>query len=424
MKKVIIPVLVLSVIFSLELNAQPDIPFKHVNISFREYLDLVRSNNLEYAAEKLNLSISEAAIETAKIFPDPYFAIDMTQDYEERTKNGYGFESELIGTIETGGKRRARISLMSSEYELTQALVADYYRNLQADATLVYLEAMKQRQLYNVQNNSYETMNKLYEADSIRLMLGTIMEIDALQSKLEAGIIFNELIQSMAEWKNSLAEISTMTGLINSDTLYVPVSHLHISENKFILEQLIAIAVSNRSDLVAARLNKEVSEKSLILAKKERMFDLNLKLGLAESYLQGTRAPSNTGITAGIEVPLKFSNIYKGDIKMAQARITQAEELKKYAELQIKTEIIKAWELYNGYCKQVENFNNGLLENAENVRKGKIYSYQRGETSLLEVLNAQRTYNEIQTAYYEANFNRASALIELERAAGIWDIDF
>lgn len=76
------------------------------------------------------------------------------------------------------------------------------------------------------------------------------------------------------------------------------------------------------------------------------------------------------------------------------------------AELKIRSEITQAWEYYMDYCRQVENYNNGLLENAENVRKGKIYSYQRGETSLLEVLNAQRTYNEIQTTYYETRFDR------------------
>jgi outer membrane protein TolC len=60
---------------------------------------------------------------------------------------------------------------------------------------------------------------------------------------------------------------------------------------------------------------------------------------------------------------------------------------------------------------------------ASDVLNGKIYSYQRGETSLLEVLNAQRTFNEIQSAYYEALFNRAAALVNLEKSAGIWDIN-
>ena len=52
------------------------------------------------------------------------------------------------------------------------------------------------------------------------------------------------------------------------------------------------------------------------------------------------------------------------------------------------------------------------------------YSYQRGASSLLEVLEAQRTYNETQQAYAEALFDYASALVELEHAVGIWDIDF
>ena len=55
----------------------------------------------------------------------------------------------------------------------------------------------------------------------------------------------------------------------------------------------------------------------------------------------------------------------------------------------------------------------------EKVLDGKLYAYQRGETSLLEVLNAQHTYNEIQEAYAECLHDCMVALTELQRAAGI-----
>lgn len=58
----------------------------------------------------------------------------------------------------------------------------------------------------------------------------------------------------------------------------------------------------------------------------------------------------------------------------------------------------------------------------QKVLTGKVYSYKRGETSLLEVLNAQRTYNDVQQNYYQALFNYAGALITLECSAGIWDL--
>lgn len=406
------------------LSAQDEIPFKHYNLPFKEYIDLVKTHNLQYAAEKLNINISEAAIEAAKVFNDPFISADVTRDSENSLKTGYEFTSELVKTIDLGGERKARIDLTRSEKELAIALVADYFRNLQADATLYYLEAMKHRQLFIVRDNSYQTMKKLAEADSIRYKLGSIMEIDAIQSKLEAGILQNELIHAVSEWKNSLSDISLMTGITKYDTLFLPSSHLHNVSRSFVLNNLITEAINNRADLQAALLNKDVSKKALLLTKKGRNTDIDLKIGFSNYYLTGIGSPLATGLTAGIALPLKFSNFYRGELKMAGFRVQQADFLFDQAELKIQSEIIQAWEYYMDYCRQVENFNNGLLENAENVRKGKTYSYQRGETSLLEVLNAQRTYNEIQSTYYETLFYQAAALIELEKAAGIWDIDF
>jgi len=406
------------------IDGQTEIPFKYYEVDYKSFISLVGTSNLEYAAEKLNIRISEAAIEAAKIFQDPYLSIDLIQDKEGGSETDYGFASELTKTIDLGGERKARIDLTRSEKDLTTALLADYFRNLQAEATLAYLEGMKQKQLYMVRYDSYQTMKKLYEADSIRLRLGSIMQIDALQSKLEAGILLNDLTHSVAEWKNSLTSISLLTGTIKKDTLCMPSSHLHDATREFILDSLIIAALNNRADLQAAMFNRDVSQKALRLTKKERNTDIDLKLGYEEFYMSDGISPNASAITAGVAVPLKFSNTNRGEIKMAEYKIQQSEELYKLAELRIRTEIVQAWEMYRNYCIQVKNFNNGLLKNAEDVRKGKIYSYQRGETSLLEVLNAQRTFNDIQTAYYETRFNQAAALIELEKASGIWDISF
>ena len=64
-----------------------------------------------------------------------------------------------------------------------------------------------------------------------------------------------------------------------------------------------------------------------------------------------------------------------------------------------------------------------MLSQAREVIDGKIYSYNRGEVSLLEVLDAQRTYDEVQAQYIETLFNYSTALVELEKSAGIWDVE-
>jgi cobalt-zinc-cadmium efflux system outer membrane protein len=90
--------------------------------------------------------------------------------------------------------------------------------------------------------------------------------------------------------------------------------------------------------------------------------------------------------------------------------------------LQIQTDVSQAYFNYIAAKKQVLQFNTGLLTDAKRIVDGEIYSYKRGETSLLEVLNAHRTYNDLQQNYYQTLFSYASALIGVERSAGIWDL--
>ncbi|HEY3390128.1 MAG TPA: TolC family protein [Prolixibacteraceae bacterium] len=421
----LIMICLISLICQVQIaDSQTDTISAHYLLKFSNYMDLVSRNNLEYAAEKFEVSKAEAAIEIAKVFPDPTLSFGLTQDKENHQNSGQGFSSELGTTLELFGKRRARIDLARSEHELAKALLTDFFRNLQAESASVFLEALKQKQLFAVKVNSYETMKRLSEADSIRLKLGSIMEIDAIQSKLEAGSLLNEVLQAEADLKNADTQLSQMTGSLAADTLWTPDGSLLFKQRSFVLSDLITAARNNRADLVAALFNKEVANKALKLAYKERNIDLDLKLGIANDYPTASNGPTATTISGGIAIPLKFSNYYRGSIKMAQFQISQSEELYKKAELQIQIEITQAMQRYQALCKQVDSYDHGMLESAQNVRKGKIYSYNRGETSLLEVLNAQRTYNDVQQSYYETLYNRAVALVELEKAAGIWDISF
>ena len=404
--------------------SQTENPINRTTLKFAGYMDLVGKHNLDLAAAQYEVSKAEAAIEIAKVFPDPTLSFGLSQDHEGNLATGHGVSGGLDETIDLFGKRRARIDLAKSQHELSKALLSDYFRNLEAQAAETYVEAIKQKQLFEVKQNSYQTMKRLAEADSIRLKLGSIMEIDAIQSKLEAGSLFNELVQSEADLQNSLIQLSQMTGTLKQDTLWVPEGSLDFKPRSFVLEALIATARERRSDLVAALYNKEVAQKALRLAHKERNIDLGLTLGIGNNYPPAGSGPAATTISAGIAIPLKFSNYYKGELKQAQFQILQSKVLYDKAELQIRTEISQAMQKYVASCKQVDSYDHGMIQSAQNVRKGKIYSYSRGETSLLEVLNAQRTYNDIQQSYYETLFNRAVALVELEKAAGIWDINF
>ena len=418
-------VLILSVPGNL-LHAQLDTTFNKKVIPYADYLSLVGKNNLLYAAEKLNVSIAEAGIEVAKIFPNPQLYYGYFDNGQNRIKMGYGYSVNASTTIELGGKRKARVDLATNVTELTQALLANYFRNLRADATLVYLNALKSKNIADVTFNSYRSIKRLATSDSIRFKLGSIMEIDARQSKVEAGNLLNALYQSEADWKVSLANLGLLLGKRQVDTLYYPMGDFTTFDRDFNYQELLVTAQNNRADLLAALKNKKVAESGLKLVKANRVVDLGIVVGSNNAstvYNSVAPTPSFNSVYGGVSIPLKFSNNYKGDLKMANYTVDQTELQYKQTELQVETEVTQAYINYLAASKQVKQYRSGLLIESKKVLDGKVYSYQRGKTSLLEVLNAQRTYNEIQQNYFQTLYNYAAALVELERAAGIWDVN-
>ena len=404
----------------LAVSAQQVIP-----LSYRHYMEKVAEGNLEYAAERLNVNVSEAEVSAAKVFNDPNLSVSYFNNENNSLEMGEGVEVELSKTF-TFGKRSAGIALARSESELTKALLADYFRNLRADATVSYLEALKQYELYKVKENAYETIRRLAESDSVRYTLGKIMEIDATQSRLEAGILHNELLQAGADLQNAFANLNLLTGTLAHDTLFQPKADLHLPSRDVAMADLLSTAVENRADLVAALKNKEVASRALKVARRDRNTDVDLSIAVSRNarvHNEEAPAPPFTGVTAGIAIPLKFSNFNKGTVRSARFREQQAETQYQQALLQVQTEVMQAYRSYQSFTQQVGHYENGMLSQAREVINGKIYSYNRGEVSLLEVLDAQRTYDEVQAQYIETLFNYGTALVELEKSAGIWDVE-
>ncbi|MXO34293.1 TolC family protein [Apibacter sp. B3889] len=401
-----------------------DTTFAKKQLNYIDFIQQVKNNNLEYAAQKYTVNLAEAEVENAKIIPDVEWNIEGNSNQKHMGNN---LETSLGWTIELGRKRKARIDLAKSQVDLNRYLLQDYLRNLYADASLQFLECIQNKNLLDVQLNSYKTLSNLAASDSIRYKLGDITLTDSKQSKLEAQFMLNEVFKAESEWKNSLYALNLVMGKSQKDTLYTANSNFTDFTRDFDLADLITTAQNNRADLQAALQNKEVSQKMLKLAKANRVMDLGISAGMqfnGKATNEEAPSPYHTGVTAGLSIPLRFLNNRKGEVQTAHYTIQQADLEYKQVELQIQTEVTQAYQNYVNTKKQMQQFSNGLLSESKAILEGKIYSYKRGNTSLLEVLDAQRTYNDVQENYYQTLYNFCSALVRLERTVGIWDINF
>jgi cobalt-zinc-cadmium efflux system outer membrane protein len=395
------------------------------SLTYNSFLAGVTNNNMAYAAERFNVSQATARAAAAKMYPDPSISFGWVDNGQKRMKMGYGFNTSVNWLLELGNKRQFRSNVALSQLELTNLQLENFYRNLRADATLAFLQAILQRHLLDVINESYLSMAEFARADSLRFVHGEIKAVDARQSKLEAGNMLNTVYKSEAAHKASLLQLSMLMGR-SADTLYEPILTKSSFDREFDLKELMTTAVNNRADILAAGKEKEVAGKLVKLAQANRLPDLGLTLGMAQN--SGATnivapTPSTNVVSAGISIPLKFSGRSRAELLSAQYNVAQVSARYQQAVLQVQTEVSTSYYNYLSARKQVDQFHSGLLEEARKALDGKIYSYRSGEINLLEVLNAQRTYNVLKQSYYEALNGYAAALVELERSAGIWDIN-
>ncbi|NCB06586.1 MAG: TolC family protein [Bacteroidia bacterium] len=393
----------------------------HPQVMLPEYLSKVANSNLSYLAEQFNLSITEAQLKSAKVFNDPELSVSYSNNEDWKIEMGKSIETGLSYDINLGNKRRAGINLAKSQFDLSRLELDEFFRNLKANASFVFFEALKNKKLYELKENTYSMMHNLATSDSIRFSSGEITKIDAMQSALEAKSQMNELLEARKDYQNSLVILALMQGEKPTGLLKIPTGDFSFSDSIAYLPELIKNALENRAAIMIAVKNNEISERSLQLIKAERVPVIRLEAGYAHNYIVRNEiapAPACNSYSAGISVPLKFSVINKGTIEAAKFDIEKNKISLQEVELEISSEVAQAYNNFISQNDKMQHYNKGLIDDAKQILEGRIYSYKRGENSLIEVINAQKTFNELQQDYYETMFGYASSIIELERVSG------
>jgi outer membrane protein, heavy metal efflux system len=418
----------ISMVFILPLTdtyCQEEISYTTNPVQLSTYLASVLEGNLGYIAASFDVSIAEANLKASKIFPDPELSLSYTNNQERLLQMGESLEAGISYPVNLGNPRKAGIFLARSQHELSQTVLEAYFQNLRADAAISYFSALRNQRMHELQKEIYEQLRRLSEVDSIRLKTGEATALDALQSSLEARSYLSEVFRSRTEMQNGFMDLLKLQGKKFSGTIDQPSDDFPFIKREFIISELVNSALGARADLLASIKNNEVAEKYLNLLKAERAFEFNIDAGYAYNSIVRNEiapAPEHYGLSGGLSFPIKFSGLNRGEIRAAELALEQSRTRYDDAVLEITSEVMQAYNYYIAQNRKVENYNRGLIEDAGRILRGRIYSYQHGETGLLEVLNAQRTYTELQVNYIESLFEYTVAVIELERASGIWDL--
>jgi cobalt-zinc-cadmium efflux system outer membrane protein len=240
---------------------------------------------------------------------------------------------------------------------------------------------------------------------------GAISEGDYLKIKLQ-------LLQFQTDVSSArLAQVQALIGLrellgydavpasfdVIGDLAYQP---LQAKE-----EDLQMKALRERPDYRATELGITAAQSQILLAKANGKVDVNGTYDF--THVSGENTAS---IFVNFELPIFNRN--QGEIARTGYALTQAQEQDQSASDTVLSDVSNAYEAVRSSDEVVQLYTSGYLKQAQDSRDISEYAYKRGAASLLDFLDAERTYRSIQLAYRQALSTYMTALEQLKEAVG------
>ncbi|HKV48771.1 MAG TPA: TolC family protein, partial [Candidatus Acidoferrales bacterium] len=125
---------------------------------------------------------------------------------------------------------------------------------------------------------------------------------------------------------------------------------------------------------------------------------------------------STASLFGQVQIPIFDRN--QGEIARAQYAINQAHEQQQFTNDQVLTDVRDAYESVHSNDQIVSLYRSGYLQEAQQDRDISEYAYRRGAASLLDFLDAERSYRATQLGYRHSLAAYLLALEQLRESVG------
>lgn len=423
---------VLAMALLLSLFTSVDVYGQDLEIALDDALAMFYQRNLDLIVAQYNIDQAKADEIIASAIPNPTLAVQIGEitgnpnmgssavgcNHDPNVSCGLAQNYSFSQLIEVAGKRGLRIE--SSGFA-TQAAESDFrdalriFSNLVSDA---YYDLLLMQKNHWLAAEIFQHYQQLTSANQLRLKSGDIAESDFLRVKMEATRAESELDNTQAAVEQAQAKLAMILRWPDNSLKFVAkeqwpsLKEIGQQQSK---EQLIEQALQKRPDLLADKQRAEQADKQLELARRLKYPDVTVNAGYA-------RDPGNNNLNAffvGFNLPVPVFNQYQGEADKAAVNLNQNRLAVEQTELNIRNEVVSALAAWQSADKIFKRFNDGLLDDAKAVRNSAELAYSKGATSVLDFIEAQRSYKNIMRDYYAAMINRTNAYYDLAKTLAV-----
>jgi cobalt-zinc-cadmium efflux system outer membrane protein len=390
-----------------------------VKITLDDAIQMALAHNHALLAARTTIQQSEDEEITANLRPNPVLlgdaqflpAFNWDQGDSNYFDNVAQFDLGVSYLFERGKKRQHRLEAAKDQTAVTRSTVADNERSLTFQVASAYTGVELAESALDLANQDLKSFQNTVDISQDRYKAGDISEDDYLKIKLQMLQFQTDASQAQLAKVQALSDLRQLLGYESVPADYDvagPFEYHPVAGN---LEDLQMKALSTRPDLRAAQQGVTAANSQYLLAKADGKKDITAQINYTH-----VADLSTTSLFGQIQLPIFDRN--QGEIARAQSAITQAQEQEKFTSDQVLTDVKDAYEGLRTNDQVLQLYRSGYLDEAKQDRDISEYAYKRGAASLLDFLDAERSYRSTELGYRQALASYLLSLEQLREAVG------
>ena len=249
------------------------------------------------------------------------------------------------------------------------------------------------------------------EISQARYKAGDISQDDLLKIQLQLLQFQTDVSQAQLARIQGLSDLRQLLGYESVPADYDVAGTFAYMPVKGNAEDFQAKALQDRPDLRAAQQGVTAANSQYALQKAIGKRDF-----IGQINYTHVSAANTASIFGQIQLPIFDRN--QGEIARTGYAITQAQEQQRATTGQVLTDVRDAYENLRTNDQVVGLYRSGYLDEAQQDRDISEYAYRRGAASLLDFLDAERSYRAIQIAYRQSLASYLLSIEQLREAVG------
>lgn len=386
--------------------------------TWEQIRDTFLTTNPTLRAQAQSIESSRANEITAGLRPNPNFQNDTT--------------SATIGIyqeFEVAGKRSARIHSARLATSISQTEFADSRRTLILSLRQTFIGALLAKSDLEFARGNLANYQKVIDLNRLMQQQGAISRGDFLRIELQMLQFQTDLNEATVALKTAKATLRALLGASNLPENFDIQGDLRAVPLDKTLPELEQLALSTRPDLKSAETGREKAAADLRLAKANRWPDPTVGTSFLHTgnevggpswfepfYPKGSVSNAMGLGLASLAIPVFNRN--QGEVARARSEQIRADFLAQAARNQVVQDVETAYAAFESARERVRLYEQTYLSRAKESLDIEEFSFRNGAASILDFLDAERTYRATQLAYREQLGAYLTNLAQLEAAVG------